>query len=171
MTIGGSVEGYRERNTKTGSRMAFFHLEDAEGRIEVIVRQSQLETAREVLASGEPILLTGDVKFERDRNDDGSGSADAKIILTEAAPLAASLRARTKAVRVRLPVERTDITKLRALKKTLEQNPGPCPVSLELTSTERWTVSVGETGLSVEPSDAFLSSLERLFGEKVCELR
>jgi len=111
------------------------------------------------------------VKFERDRDGDGGGSADPKILLIEATPLAAALRAKTKAVRVRLPVERTDVNKLRALKRTLELNPGPCPVSLELTSSERWTVSVGDTGLSVEPSDAFLSSLERLFGEKVCELR
>ena len=171
VTIGGSVEGYRERPTKTGAKMAFFHLEDGDGRVEVIVRTGNLEDARPVLTSGEPILLTGDVKFERDRNDDGNGSADAKIVLLEAAPLAASLRAKTKAVRLRVPVERTDAVKLRAMRKALEDNPGPCPVSLELASTERWTVSVAETGLKVEPSDALLSSLERLFGEKVCELR
>ncbi|HEY8432447.1 MAG TPA: OB-fold nucleic acid binding domain-containing protein, partial [Sandaracinaceae bacterium] len=171
VTIGGSVEGYRERPTKSGGKMAFFHLEDASGRVEVIVRAGTLESVRDVLSSGAPVLLTADVKFERDRQASDEAAADAKLILLEVAPLAESLRARTKAVRVRLPVERTDGAKLNALKKTLEANPGPCPVSLELVSAERWTVSVAETGLSVEPSEAFLSALERLFGEKICELR
>ncbi len=171
VTIGGSVEGYRERPTKTGKKMGFFHLEDALGRVEVIVRMNVLEQAREILGAGDPVLLTGDVKFERDRQAGDDQPADAKLILLEVAPLAASLRARTKAVRVRLTVERTDRTKIAALKKTLEANPGPCPVSLEIVSAEKWTISVAETGLSVEPSEDFLSALERLFGEKVCELR
>jgi DNA polymerase-3 subunit alpha len=171
VTIGGSVEGYRERPTKTGAKMAFFHLEDGEGRIEVIVRTGALEAARPILQAGDPILLTADVKFERDRTASEDSPADAKLLLLEVAPLAQSLRAKTKAVRVRLAVERTDAGKLAALKKTLEANPGPCPVSLELFSVERWSVSVAETGLSVEPSEMFLSTLERLFGEKVCELR
>ncbi|MCZ7687503.1 MAG: OB-fold nucleic acid binding domain-containing protein [Sandaracinaceae bacterium] len=137
VTIGGSVEGYRERPTKTGGKMAFFHLEDASGRVEVIVRTGALEASREILGTGDPVLLTADVKFERDRQAGDEAAADAKLILLEVAPLAASLRARTKAVRLRLRVERTDRDKLAALKRTLEENPGPCPVSLELSSAER----------------------------------
>ncbi len=131
VTIGGSVEGYRERPTKSGGKMAFFHLEDANGRVEVIVRTGALEQSREALAAGDPILLTADVKFERDRQASDEAPADAKLLLIEVAPLAASLRARTKAVRLRFTAERTDRGKLAALKKTLEANPGPCPVSLE----------------------------------------
>lgn len=171
VTIGGSVEGYRERPTKTGSKMAFFHLEDAHGRVEVIVRAQVLEAAREALATGDPVLLTADVKLERDRQAGDDQPADTKLVLLEVAPLAPSLRARTKAVRLRFAVERTDPRKLPTLEKILEANPGPCPVSVELVSEARWTVAVAETGRSVEPSEAFLSSLERLFGEKVCELR
>ncbi len=171
VTIGGSVEGYRERPTKTGGKMAFFHLEDAHGRVEVIVRAQLLDGAREALAAGDPILLTADVKFERDRQAGDDQPADTKLVLLEVAPLAASLRARTKAVRLRLAAERTDPTKLAALRKALDANPGPCPVSVEIVSEERWSVAVAETGVSVEPSEAFMSSLERLFGEKICELR
>src|SRR5690606_36434311 len=130
-----------------------------------------LEEAREVLSAGDPVLLAGDVKFERDRQASDDQPADAKLVPVEVAPLAASLRARTKAVRVRLTVERTDPSKIAALKKALDASPGPCPVSLEIVSSERWTVSVADTGLSVEPSEDLLSALERLFGEKICELR
>ncbi len=171
-TIGGSVEGYRERNTKSGGKMAFFHLEDPHGRIEVIVRSRNLEAAREALTGGDPILLTAELKFERSRNDDEPAApTEAKLVLVEAASLAQELRKRTKSVRVRLFVERTDPDKLAALKQTFEDNPGPCPVTLELRSSERWMVRFARVGVSVEPSEAFLSSLERLFGEKVCELR
>jgi len=170
VTIGGSVEGYRERNTKSGGRMAFFHLEDPEGRIECIVRSRNLEAAREALSSGDPVLVTADLKYEQDRRS-GEGPAEAKLVLLEAAPLAAELRARTKSVRVRVMVERTDAAKLAALKKTLEDNPGPCPVTIELWSKEKWIVRLPRTGMSVEPSEAFLSTLERLFGGKVAELR
>ena len=172
VVLGGSVEGYRERQTKSGGKMAFFHLEDAEGRVEVIVRSRNLDEAREALTCGDPILLTADVKFEFNRQADSEGPEETKLVLMEAAPLAESLRARTKAVRLRLHVDRTDSTKLVGLKKALDDYPGPCPVTLEILSPkERWWISVPQTGLSVEPSEAFLSSLERLFGEKVCELR
>ena len=46
ITVGGTVEGYRERRTKMGHTMAFFHLEDALGRVEVIVRPKPLEKRR-----------------------------------------------------------------------------------------------------------------------------
>jgi hypothetical protein len=33
-----------------------------------------------------------------------------------------------------------------------------------------WRVDLAETGLFVDPTDALLTGLERLFGTKVCEL-
>ncbi|MGE0790061.1 MAG: DNA polymerase III subunit alpha [Sandaracinaceae bacterium] len=169
VTIGGSVEGYRERVTKSGGKMAFFHLEDAEGRIEVIVRARALETSRDALTGGDPVLLTADFRYERDRRNE-DGPMEAKLILLEATPLAAALRSKTKSVKLRLKVERTDRQKLESLKKALEANPGPCPVALELISADGWTVHTIDLGLRVEPGEAFLGALERLFGEKVCEM-
>jgi DNA polymerase-3 subunit alpha len=171
VTVGGTVEGYRERRTKMGHTMAFFHIEDALGRVEVIVRPKPLEKGgiREALQSGEPILLTGRVKHEQDRNDD-SAQTEAKILLEEATLLSEALQERTTAITVRLTVEAIDRTKLDSLRSMLEQYPGPCPVSLELNSPGDWRVNLAETGLFVDPTDALLTSLERLFGTKVCEL-
>ena len=81
-----------------------------------------------------------------------------------------ALHARTTSITVRLPVESIDRTKLDSLRSMLEQYPGPCPVSLELSSPGDWRVNLSETGLFVDPTDALLTSLERLFGSKVCEL-
>jgi DNA polymerase-3 subunit alpha len=184
VTVGGSVEGLRERPTKTGDRIAFFDLEDASGRVEVIVRPKVLAQpgVREILTAGEPVLVTGVVQVDRngDGGPPGGGGEDAeapeqaseaKLVLEEVMGLGEALRAKTRAVRVRVAVERCDRGKIEQLRATLARFPGPAPVSLELWSEERWSVTLPSTGLSVEPSDALLAQLERLFGEKVAELR
>jgi len=175
--IGGTIEGFRERPTRTGGKIAFFALEDASGRVEVVVRDRQLEANREVIESAsknnEPIFLEGTIRFERDANgnEESAATAAPKLILDSVKLLSAALREKTKAVRVSVTVEKVDRKKLAALRDALALFPGPCPVSLELRSVERWVVSVAQTGLAVEPSEALLSNLERLFGEKVVELR
>jgi DNA polymerase-3 subunit alpha len=180
VTVGGSVEAYRERTTKAGGRIAFFSLEDSTGRVEVVVRPRVLEAkeTRKILGAGEPVLVTGSVQRERSRaalagaaSEDGDTPVEVKLVLDEVAPLSESLRKRTRSVRVTLGIERLHRQQLVALRQTLERFPGSCPVTLALAcAKERWSVSAG-TGLCVEPSDALLASLERLFGENVCELR
>jgi DNA polymerase-3 subunit alpha len=175
--IGGTVEGMRERPTRTGGKIGFFSLEDASGRVEVIVRDRVLEGAREVLEAAsknnDPVFLEATVRFERDANggEEGAAAAEPKLVLDAVKPLAQALREKTKTVRVSVTVEKVDTRKLAALREALALFPGPCPVSLELKSVERWVVSVAQTGLTVEPSDALLANLERLFGEKIVELR
>lgn len=179
VTVGGSVEGYRERTTKTGNRIAFFSLEDSLGRVEVIVRPRVLDRdgVRETLQGGAPVLVSGMVQYERDRNGGGGGGGgddetrEAKVVLDEISPLAEALTKKTRSVRVRVRVERHDRMLLQALRDTLQRHPGGCPVSLEIASDKRWTVSLVTTGLSVDPTDALMASVERLFGEKVCEFR
>jgi DNA polymerase-3 subunit alpha len=174
VTVGGSIEGYRERNTKTGSKIAFFSLEDPYGRVEVIVRPRILEAegVRTILEAGEPVIVRGQVQFESERGaSEESETREVKLVLESVAPLAAEIRKKTTAVRVRLDVQRLDKPRLVALRRALEGHPGGVPVTIELAHGREWRVSLGPTGLSVEPSDAFLASLERLFGEKVCELR
>ena len=171
LTIGGSVEGYRERRTRTGTTMAFFEIEDPMGRVEVIVRPRQLdeEGLRETLTSGEPIIIEGRVKHEH-RDDDVE--TEPKIILYSVQPLSELLSRKTRAVNVKLDVTVVDRPKLERLRACLTAHPGPVPVSIELLNDpDHWSALLEETGLCVEPSDSLLASLERLFGGKVTELR
>jgi DNA polymerase-3 subunit alpha len=171
VTLGGMVEDYRERNTKSGGKMAFFFLDDPYGRIEVIVRQRAVEQYREVLSGDLPLLISGVVRAEREGGDDsGEQAPEVKLLLDEATPLVQALRNKTRAVRVKVDVDRLDKRKLVELRRALEAHPGRCPVVVQLYSIE-WRVSLGSAKLMVEPSEAMLMSLERLFGEKVCELR
>jgi DNA polymerase-3 subunit alpha len=177
VSLGGMVEDYRERPTKTGGKIAFFFLDDPFGRVEVIVRNRQVEQYREMLQSGVPLLVTGIVKAERDAQaaplDDGMEPQppDMKLLLDSVTPLVQAFRAKTRAVRVRVHVDRVDKKKLVELRRALEAHPGTCPVVVQLDSSADWRVMFPSGKLTVEPSEAMMSSLERLFGEKVCELR
>ncbi len=175
--IGGTIEGLRERPTRTGGRIAFFSLEDASGRVEVIVRDRALEASRDVLEqasrNNDPIFVEATVRLERNQGgDEGEDTPiEPKLVLGGVKLLGDALREKAKAVRVSVSVEHVDEKRLRALREALAAFPGTCPVSLELTSVERWQVVVSRTGLLVEPSDALLARLERIFGRKVVELR
>jgi DNA polymerase III subunit alpha len=178
VSIGGVIEDYRERPTKTGGKMAFFQLDDPYGRVEVIVRQRVVEQFRDVLKSDVPMLISGVVRAERDQQGGGGGDDDAdqppaevKLLLDDATPLVQAFRSKARTVRVRVHVDRVDKQKLVELRRALESHPGSCPVVVQLVSSEEWRVSFGGGKLTVEPSEAMLSSLERLFGEKICELR
>jgi DNA polymerase-3 subunit alpha len=173
VTLGGVIEDFRVRNTRAGGKIGFFQLEDPFGRVEVIVREKALEAHREVLQTDEPVLITGIAREERDQAPDaepGQG-AEVKLLLDQVALLSDSLRSRTRAVRVRVRVDRVDREQLVELRKTLEDFPGSCPVTLQLVNAGAWHVTMGTRKILVDPSEAMLTRLERLFGEKVCELR
>ncbi len=177
VTIAGTVEGYRERSTRTGGKIAFFQLEDSYGRVEVVVRPRVLDQVRDALISGDAALVTGGVQYEHEqgafRSDDMTEARLApipKLVLKEAYSLTDSLKQRARAVRIRLSVDVLDRAKLDELRTALQQHPGTCPVQLELCSTERWAVRLVATGLLVEPTDALKTRIEALFGTEVCEL-
>ena len=61
-TIGGVVCEFQERMAKSGSgKYAFFKLEDQFGQVEFMVGNNGLTEFREVLVSGEPLLVNGRV--------------------------------------------------------------------------------------------------------------
>ncbi|MFT5358155.1 MAG: DNA polymerase-3 subunit alpha, partial [Polyangiales bacterium] len=176
VTMGGAVEGYRERRTRAGATMAFFEIEDSYGRVEVIVRPRQLENderLRAILSSGDPIILEGTVKHEFQGQDaDPDAAPEPKLILHRASSLEEVLAKKTKYINIKVDVTDLDHDKLVTLKTTLEKHAGPVPVSLQMrNSEENWMACIEETGVCVEPSDALLASLERLFGGKVAEMR
>jgi DNA polymerase-3 subunit alpha len=172
--IAGLVEGLRERPTKAGGKMAFFSLEDATDRVEVIVRPKFLENARETLTSGEPVLVSGQVQFEGERTapggeDEEGGTLTTKLLLTDVRPLSAYLATKAKAMRVSLQLDKVADQSLLTLKRTLLGHPGNIPVHLELRGPDFRVLLRGE-GLYVTPSDLLMVQLTRLFGAKVAEL-
>ncbi|WP_437737956.1 DNA polymerase III subunit alpha [Sorangium sp. So ce1335] len=174
--VGGMVEGYRERIFKGGGgKIAFFVLEDTTGRVEVKVREKQIEAYGELLNRGEPVLISGKVSFPM--VDEGAEEAESApreptLLLDEVQPLSDAILAQTRSVAITLKsrsARREHIDRLGAL---LRASPGVCPVQLviQLDDGAEAVLALGRD-LRVEPNDAMLGRLEKLFGEKVAELR
>jgi DNA polymerase III subunit alpha len=170
--VAGTVEGYRERIFRSGDKIAFFVLEDLSGGVEVKVRGKLLEAAGSILAAGEPVLVTGKLQFRMGEDEDAAGPSEPTLLLDEVQFLSEAIRAETRSVAIRLTSGQAEPRHLVELGDVLRRSPGGCPVQLVILTEEgaEAVLSLGE-GLRVEPSDEMLSSLERLFGHGVAELR
>jgi DNA polymerase III subunit alpha len=172
--VGGMVEGYREKIFKGGGgKIAFFILEDQAGRVEVKVRQQQIESYAHVLTSNEPVLISAKVSFPQTEDEDGEGAPrEPTLLLDEAVPLADAIRAETRHVTIRVNEQRDRPEHIDRLRDLLRQSPGACTVQLvvQLRDGSEAVLSLGKE-YRVEPNDGMLARLEKLFGEKVAELR
>jgi DNA polymerase-3 subunit alpha len=172
----GMVEGYRERVFRDGGgKVAFFELEDLTGRVGVKLRAREIEQYAAVLASGDPVLVTGKVSFPQ-RSEEGEEDLDATreptILLNEVRLLSDAVRADTRAVAIRVRAERTRSADLAGLARVLAAAKGRCPVALHVSFDDgaEAVLALGDAW-RVEVGDALLSGIERVFGEQVAELR
>ncbi len=172
--VAGMVEGYRERIFKGGGgKIAFFTLEDTSGRVEVKVRQQQIETHAHVLTSGEPIVVSGKVSFPMTDDNEEADAAprEPTLLLDEARLLADVIKQDTKSIAIRLHERKAKADQLGKLGEVLRASPGGCPVQLVIQLESGSEAILSLKGVRVEPSDGMLARLEKLFGEKVAELR
>ena len=172
--VAGMVEGYRERIFKGGGgKIAFFTLEDTSGRVEVKVRQQQIETHSHVLTSGEPIVVSGKVSYPMtdEAEDADAPPREPTLMLDEARLLVDVIRQETKSIAIRLHERKARPEQLGKLGEVLRGSPGGCPVQLVIQLESGSEAILSLKGVRVEPSDGMLGRLEKLFGEKVAELR
>jgi DNA polymerase-3 subunit alpha len=174
--LAGVVEGYRERVFKDGGgKVAFFELEDLSGRVNVKMRARDIEQYGHILATGEPVLVTGKVSFPQrseDAEEEVEGAREPTLLLSEVRPLTDAVRSDTRSIAIRLRAERTRESDLTSLARVLSTAKGSCPVTLYVSFLDgaEAVLSLGE-GWRVDVGDALLSGIERIFGEQVAELR
>jgi DNA polymerase-3 subunit alpha len=170
---GGMVEEYREKIFKGGSgKIAFFILEDTTGRVEVKVRQQQIETYAHVLTSGEPVLISGKVSFPmQEEGEEIDAQREPTLLLDEAVLLADAIRTETKHVAIHVNERRAGRDHIDRLARVLQESPGSCSVQLFIRFDDGNEAVLSLPKYRVEPSDGMLARLEKLFGEKVAELR
>jgi DNA polymerase-3 subunit alpha len=171
--VAGMVEGYRARIFKGGGgKVAFFALEDTAGRIEVKVREKQIDLYEAVLTSGEPVLVSGKLSFPMvEEEEENPGPREPTLLLDEVVPLADAIRAETRGVLVRLSAAKHGRDQVERLGAALRESPGSCPVELTIELEGGAEALMRLPGVKVEPNDAMLARLEKLFGGKVVELR
>jgi DNA polymerase III subunit alpha len=172
--VAGMVESYKEKIPKGGKgKIALFDLEDVVGRVSVKARERQLADYGAVLTSGEPVLLSGKLSFpqkDEDSDEPDTGPREPTLFLNEARLLSDVIRSDTRNVTIRLAAEKIRKEQISLLGKVLRNNPGSCPVQLVLELGAEGEAILGLPELRVEPCDAMLAGLEKLFGEKVAEL-
>lgn len=183
VTVAGVIEGYRERVPKSGGRMAFFYVEDQSGRVEAIVRPKSYDALAGSMREGEAVLVKGKVKVEFQRDEDGNldeeisiDQLERKLLVDEVTPLGDALRSKARWVLLRLGPEtlldgEVRTRRLGELKEVLSKHPGKLPVRAVVRVQGGAEVTVRLPGMVVDPSEALIAAIERVFGEKVAELR
>jgi DNA polymerase-3 subunit alpha len=172
--VAGMVEGYRERIFKDGGgKVAFFELEDLTGRVSVKLRARDIDQYASVLASGDPVLVSGKVSFpQRSEEADEDAEREPTVLLNEVQALSDAVRADTRSMTLRVPVDRVRPAHLAGLARVMAAAKGTCPVALHLSfpNGAEAIMPLGEAW-RVEVGDALLSGIERVFGEQLAELR
>jgi DNA polymerase-3 subunit alpha len=169
VTIGGVVCEFQERMAKSGSgKYAFFKLEDQYGQVEFMVGNNALNEFRDVLVSGEPLLVNGKVDAPY-----GDGEMARERVRFFSAKALASVRAeRSSMMDIRLNVDLCTEASLSSLEKLLRQFPGPCRTLLQLEIPKRsQTILELPEEYRVVASDELLARIEQLFGDRVAVLR
>jgi DNA polymerase-3 subunit alpha len=171
VTVAGIVENYEEKLFKggTGGKAAFFEIEDMSGRVKAKLRNERIETYGALLSGGEAVLVTGKVSFPI--TDEPDEEAEPTLLVDEVVPLSDAIRRATRSISIQLDARDTRPEQLESLKALIAESPGACPVELVLALPEGARAVMTIDGARVDPSDAMLSGLERLFGGTVAELR
>ncbi len=154
VTIGGVVTAVRGQRDRRGNDMAFFTLEDYTGSVEVIAFSSVYETARPLVHSDLPLLVTGRL----DRRDEEPG----KVVADSIVPLAQAATTGDRRLEVRVPQEKCDADVLDELRAVLLRNSGSMPVTITIdTGASR---AILATDLRVALNDGLLEPLATLLG-------
>jgi len=157
--ICGLVVGLSEKMTKKGDRMAILNLEDLSGSVEVVVFPDAYRECAEILASEEPLLITGALEIGEER---------CQVKATEVVLLAEVKSSQTRRVHVRLTTPGLDIDQFRALRGVLLRHRGDCEVLLHVEIPNRSeTVIKLPSNLRVAPTDEIIDDTTRLFGYNV----
>ncbi len=171
VSVAGMVEGYRERIFKGGSggKVAFFELEDTSGRVSAKLRGDRIELYGQLLADGEPVLVTGKVSFPV--TDEPDDDREPTLFVDAVEPLSDAVLKATRSLSIHLDASQTQPDQLERLRGVLQASPGPCPVELVLALPDGAEAVLALDETRVTPTDQVLSGLERVFGDSVAELR
>ncbi len=152
---GGVVSGLTRRQTRSGSTMAVFRLDDVDGGIEVVAFGSICEQYQDLLVEDAIVLVRG--RLDRKSED------DVKLIALELRPFDGV--SATRPLTLVLNAEMVQMELLDELKSILGAFPGEVPVVLQLTTAQgRHRLKVGNR-YRVEPVSGLYAELKSLLGE------
>lgn len=156
ITICGIISEIRTTLTKKGDKMAYVRLEDMEGSVELIIFPELYRSSSALLTLDRPVLTAGTVN----KTDSGY-----KLKASRISDLEDVAERVTSQVDIRLHSVGLTSDDLNGLKDILMAHNGRCPVYLHLISNQKEYVVAVDQDLSIDPSNDFMTTIERRFGK------
>jgi DNA polymerase-3 subunit alpha len=154
VTVGGIVGALKQVTTKKGDPMVFLRLDDLSGSVEIVVFNSVLASARELLEADRVLVVKGRVDHKE---------GETKMVALELAPFEATPE--RSEVRLRVDARRARAGLIRELADVTRRYPGDAAVVVALeTSQGRQTVAFGPE-FRVRPAPDFYAEVKALLGE------
>jgi len=168
------VQGWRERLTKTGKKIAFAVLEDLTGARDLVIYDDIIQKYEALLKGDEPVLVRGMVRLAEKfgaeaQQQDAEPSPEIKV--DEVSRLADVRAAKATRIELKLSAEQATSDKLVELKTLFGRYPGSCSTTLSIVVAGASETKIALKGTRVAPSDDLLAAVDRLFGSKVAQIR
>src|SRR6267378_3772020 len=175
VAVAGIVQGWRERLTKTGKRIAFAVLEDLTGTRDLVIYEDIVQKYDSLLKGDEPVLIRGMVrmaeKFGAEAQQQDNSEPSPEIKVDEVSRLADVRSAKATRIELKLSAEQATSERLAELKTLFGKHPGSCSTSLSIVVEGAAETRIALKGTRVAPSDDLLAAVDRLFGGKVAQVR
>jgi DNA polymerase-3 subunit alpha len=133
--LAGIVGGRRIMNTARGSKMAFVAMSDASGNFEITLFSEVLSGARDLLESGQPLLVTVNI----DRKGDGP-EAELRLTANSVKSLEEEAAQAAKGMRIVIDAD-SDLAKLKAIFEG-HAKPGRGRIELRALNTEQGDIDM-----------------------------
>ncbi|MBS1958429.1 MAG: DNA polymerase III subunit alpha [Bdellovibrionales bacterium] len=164
--IAGIVGEFKEITTKKGSRMAFFQLEDLNGRVEVIAFPDFYAANIEALAaareSPEPIMITGEFDVKE---------GEPKVLASGIQRLEEAHGGREVTVVLEIDPSKVAVDQLRSLKQFILQNRGKSPLKFKFLTAD-WKANLDlQQQVKVSGTPQFAAGVNKIFGHPVAKLQ
>jgi len=153
--IAGLVKKIKEITTKKQERMAFLSFEDLVGTTEVTVFADLYQQNRELLDSGEPLIISGTKEGDKE---------SPKLLAQEIHRLEDAPRHFCKAVRITISARGTDRKQIAELKRILFRHRGKLAVRLHVIIPNRTETVITLPSVTCDASESMIAEMDKTFG-------
>jgi DNA polymerase III subunit alpha len=153
--MAGLVKKIKEINTKKGERMAFIALEDLTGVTEVTIFSDLYSQCRDLLKSGEPLIVSGIREGDKD---------SPKVLAQEIYRMEEAPRRFSRGMQIRISTLGADPHQIRDLKRILARHRGRLPVKLHVVIPNRTETIINLNAVSCDPSEDLLTEVHGALG-------
>ena len=176
VAVAGIVQGWRERLTKTGKKIGFAVLEDLTGTRDLVLYEDILQRFEELLKSDDPLLVRGVVRIAEKfgaeaAQQEAASEPTPEIKVDEVSRLSEVRAAKATRVELKMPADAATPERLGELKSLFEKHPGSCSASLVLIQPGTAETRIALRSMRIAPDDDLFAAVDRLFGQKVCQVR